>query len=145
MRTFTENEKFERLLDLTAAGFGDTLTSAELDTTGFESVTLLAALGAVTATGTCQMKARGCATSEGVYDDIASAMLNATDTDSQKIMQIELYRPAYRYIKVTLARGTANVAVSGVFSILRDAKVVPITLSADVTHSVFLPATGEPA
>lgn len=127
-----ENERLERIMDSVAAGQAAT-NSAVLDTSGFDSVTVFCALGAIVATGTVIMKIQGGAESDGGdMADLADTSVAATSDDDEGILAVELYRPREQYIRAVVTTATANGEIDGVFAVLRDPQAIPITQSSDI-------------
>ncbi len=143
MRSFKENEKVERIAT-PAASAQATVTTDVVDTQGFDSVVLTALLGTIAATGTVVATAQQGDESNG--SDMASlsgATASADASDDNKLLSIELYRPTKRYVRLSIARGTANSAVDGAIAILRDPQDMPVTRSSDEADYTFLAAPAE--
>ena len=79
MRSFLENERVVRIANGAVAGHGDTVTTDTLDTAGFDSVTIIAAIGAVDPTGTILMTVQqGAQSGGGDAADLEGATAAAT-------------------------------------------------------------------
>lgn len=109
-----------------AAGTGDTQTFTEIDTKGYESVRIIAVLGAITSTGVATLRAKGSNTSStygsGTVDLVqdnsgsspATASAQLTTGDSNKVLTLEIHKPGRRYIRPEIVRATANVVIESV-------------------------------
>lgn len=101
-----------------AAGTGDTQTSSAIDLqnagTIAEAVLCTVKFGTITATGTGVVKLQHSSDdgSTDAYADIAGSGYTYTAAvDSGKAVQIDLYRPVKRYLKIIVTRATANVVI----------------------------------
>lgn len=105
-----------------------TVTGNTIDTAGYEDVTIIANLGAITATGVPTLKAQqGDANDGSDGADIAGSAVAGTDADGNKSLAIEIHRPKQRYITPVLTRATANIAVNNIIVILSNPSLTPVT------------------
>jgi hypothetical protein len=120
-----------------AAGTAQVVGST-IDTQGFDSLTVFANIGAVTATGTATLKLMGGDAADGSDKAaIAGASVVATDADGNKKIAIEVHRPSQRYITAVIDRATANSVIVSVEAILFGASQEPVTQSG-VAKSIAL-------
>jgi len=140
MHSFLGNKKVVRLGGYTAGGFSDNIDSEILDTNGFDSVTFIANIGTITATGTATVSIRD-GNDDGLNDakDVDGSEITYTASDGSKVAIIEIYRPAKRYAQVRIARATANVVIESATAILRDPTRVPVVQDdPSIQDTVFL-------
>ncbi len=130
MKSFKENEKLMRIAS-SASGATNVITSDIVDTDGFDSLTIFAALGAITATGSMTMTIeQNTANSTTGMAALSGASASADDADDELMVAIEIYRPRERYVQAVCTPGTdANCEIDGVFAILRDPVRVPTSQS----------------
>jgi hypothetical protein len=115
-----------------------TVTGNTIDTQGYEDVTIITHLGAVTATGTPTLKAaQGEAADGSDKADIEGSAVAGTDADSNKALAVEIHRPKNRYITPILLRPTANAAVVLIEVLLSNPSHTPVTQSY-IVNSVAL-------
>lgn len=143
----SKNVHFEVVLDTTAAGTGDTLSSAIIDMAGYDGVVFMALTGAVlaTAVGTLTVQqdelngAGGMATLSGdavTFTDVAAEK-------SSTIMFIDVYRPTKRYLRAQFQRQTANIEVDKIIAMRYCSSSGPVTQSADVVDSALMVSPAE--
>ena len=119
MGNIQQNTKTIRVMNGQAAGTGDTIDSTAVDMSGYEGVLFLAAFGALTATQVTSMKAAQGLTSGGSFDDLLGTKLGPlADTDGDKVLSLDIYRPRDRFVRVSITRATANAVIDGVVAIL---------------------------
>lgn len=143
MRTFTETERVEQILDALATG-QDTDYTDVVDTDGFDSVTMLLLLGAIADTGTVTVTAQQGTLSNGSdMADLSGSGLSAATADDNGVLQSEIYRPRERYVRWKIVRATADSDICGAVAILRDPQNMPVTLSDDIADSEHLTVPAE--
>jgi hypothetical protein len=147
-----KGSKVLRVMNAVAAGTS-VQTSTTFDMQGFDSVLILGAFGALTATQATKMKAQGGLLANGSdAADLAATGTpvgaNMADTDSNTDLVLDLVRPLFRFITVVVNRGTANAVINGVWAILYNVQKtpapIPSTLSSveTVINTVVSPAAG---
>ena len=108
-----------------------------MDTQGFDSVAFIVALGDVTATSVLLLTAKtntADSTSSPTPTTLAETVgftAGASDADN-KLLILDLHKPRDRYVFATLARGTANAAVNGIYALLYNAQQMPLTVDSSV-------------
>ncbi len=138
--------KMVRVMDGVVAGTTDQ-NGTGVDMAGFESVTVVALLGTLTATQVTSMKAQQ-SDDDGAadaYADLAgSDSGNLDDADDDKAIVVTIVRPRKRFVRPVLLRGTANAVVDGIVAILEPPHRVPTTHDASIALSETLisPAEG---
>lgn len=123
MRTLLEDIKIKRVMNAVAAGTSSQTGSAVdmAQDGGYDGVLFVAMFGALTATQVTSLKAQqsaddGSADSYADLDGAETAALE--DTDGNKCLVLDVFRPAERYVKPTIVRGTANAVIDGMLAIL---------------------------
>lgn len=146
MRNITKNLKINRVAPndgatttyTLAAGTTD-VNSVAVDTLGFATCAMMVVFGALTASMTCGLKLQGSADGSTGWTDITGASYTGTaDTDDDKIVVLEAGKPAYRYIRVAFDRGTANAVIDGLFSLLGEPSIAPVTQGTMVETTVLV-------
>jgi hypothetical protein len=130
------------------ASTGDTLNGTVVDMAGFDSVTFIVAVGAITGAGTA-----ACTVQQGAASNLsdAKALTGAThtfssSTDSNKCAVIEVNRPTDRYVRLSIVRGgSANSVIDSVVAIQSNARSVPVTNGATVDGTVCVTSPAEEA
>lgn len=120
--------KISRIMNAVAAGTSDQ-TSSAIDMAGFDGVLIVAAVGALTATQVTSLKAQQSSDDGGsdAYGDLAGTSVGPlADTDGNKMLVLDLFRPEKRYVKAIVDRGTANAVIDGVFAIQYTARSLPV-------------------
>lgn len=129
---------FVPVLAATAAG-QTTLNTSVLDMQGYNSVAFITHLGDVTDTSVITVTLQN-----GDEDDASDAAdtvcaatftADATSADN-KLMMIDAHLPRKRYVRATVARATANAAISGVIAVLYNVAEKPVTLDDDMIAAV---------
>ncbi|MGH8428864.1 MAG: hypothetical protein ACREUF_00530 [Solimonas sp.] len=139
--------KITRALNGVVAGTTDQ-NGSTIDMQGFEGVLFIAAFGALTATQVTQIKAQqGAASDLSDAADLAGTLVGPlADADSNKVLVLDIYRPAERYVRCVVDRGTANAVIDGVMAIQYGARKQPTshdsTVKAAEAHAS--PAEGTP-
>lgn len=148
MSNLLANAAIDRVSNAVAAGQTE-IDCTGVDTQDADSVTFIVAIGAMTATGQLTVKLQQ-SSDNGVGDawaDLAGSGQVLGDTNSNKLVAIEGVQLQKRYVRLVLLRATANIAIDGVVSILRQLKRQPTQLTtALVNGGVVLqsPAAGTP-
>lgn len=121
-------EKTVRVLNAQAAGTSD-LTSAAIDTAGWDGVKIYTAFGALTSGAVTSVKLQQSSDDGGsdAYADLAGSSVPVADSRSNDVVVHDIYRPKERYIKAVIDRGTANAVVDGVWAVLYNNKKQPTT------------------
>jgi hypothetical protein len=131
--------KFSRPIAATAAGT-TAINGAGIDMADYEGVVFTCSMGTLTASQVTSLKAQGSLDNGGSdpYADITgAATAAAADGDSGRVLVLEVIRPAKRWIRCVVNRGTANAVIDGVVAEMYGAKKVPATQSADVSQTLI--------
>ena len=128
-----------------AAGSTDVTDAAILDCQGFEGFAVEAAFGTLTSTTVAGIKIQQSDASDmSGATDLEGSKLLIPDTDSNKILISNVFKPLKRYARVIILRATANAVVNLVTYKQYGAKKPPVTQSSDVsgTEQLISPVAG---
>jgi hypothetical protein len=136
--------KVTRALNSVAAGTMNQNGSV-IDMTGFEGVQFIALFGALTATQVTSLKVQQGDLADGSdMADLAGSLHTAlADTDGNKCLVTDLFRPQKRYVRAVVIRGTANAVIDGVVALQYSARVQPVTNDSTVKASKLLVSPDE--
>jgi len=141
----SKNAKITQAITPTNGVAGTTdINGATLDMSGFEGVLIVVTMGAITATAVTSIKAQQGADS-GLSDaaDLAGTAQTIADSDDDKVFYIDLFRPAERYVRVVVDRGTANAVVASAEYLQYGPREAPITHATGVSGETHVsPAEG---
>jgi|GEM_PF-887794 len=111
---------FVRVVNATAAGV-TLVTGTHVDSSMFDGVLFLFALGALTAGQATSVKVQGGAlvNDSDMADLLGSAggPIAIADGDSNKMIAIDVAMPTFRYLRPLILRATQNAVVDGVLAI----------------------------
>lgn len=99
-----------------AAGATDITDATAIDTQGFEGVRFIFSFGAITSGAATSVAAAGLATSSPTpgTDDLAGTKITVADTDDDKIVILDIHKPAQRYIRPFVKRATQNAVLNSI-------------------------------
>ena len=108
---------------------------------GFDAVTFIALLGDVLDTAVLTLQAQQGDQSDGsdatnLAGVLATFTADATSADNN-MLAVEIARPTKRYVRVTLARATANAAVDGIVAVQSSPAEAPVVQDASVLATDF--------
>lgn len=135
--------KITRVANAAAAAQTEVLSSV-LDMQGFDGVMFVALLGDITATSVLTLTVKGnSANSTSVPTPVtqaATAAFTAAASDADnKVLVVDIYDPALRYVFASLTRTVANAVVDGIVAIQYMANQKPTTHDASVLASAIGP------
>lgn len=144
MFSLLKDSKISKVEARAAAGTTD-LVSDILDMSGFDSVMFIASTGDGTSGTVLELQVHGNTASsvssptpvELTSDSATYTSTTATDADN-KLLIVDLHRPAYRYVYATLVIDTQNCECDGIYAIQYNAKSVPVTADSDVIASALI-------
>lgn len=142
MHNLSKNAEFRRLkIDGTnyilAAGTTD-VDSEIVDTLGYEAICFVYGLGTLAASSgvTIQVQQNTANSSSGMADLAGSEQATTADTDDNKLIISDPYRPTERYLRVQTIRGDGgNSTIDFLIAILYRAGQLPVTQGATVLSS----------
>lgn len=134
--------KIVRVANAAAAGTTD-LSGTAVDTRGYDGVCFVYGVGTLTANQVTSLKVEASdASGMGGAADITGAATSAlTDSDGNKLLVVDVRRPAKRYLRSVLLRETANAVVDFGIAILYRAVSKPVTADATVGASAGVTAS----
>ncbi len=137
--------KVTRVMNAVAAGTGDTQTGTHVDMQGFDGVVFIATFGTLTATAVTKLHAeQGNASNDSDMADLAGTEMAIADTASNKVLVLDIYRPAERYVRPLITRATANAVINGIYAIQYGPRAYPTAQDTSVagTELHVSPAEG---
>ena len=121
------NVKIKRLKSFQTDGQG-TVTSTEVDTSGFEGALFTVAMGSITsgAATTCYVQSAA-ATGMGSPSQLDGTLLTIADDDDDLIQVMDVYRPLEPFLQVIVTRATQNSEVENIQVELYGPRKAPTT------------------
>lgn len=119
-----------------AAGATDITDATVIDTQGYEGVRFTFAFGAIVAGAATSVAAAGKADNNPVpgTDDLAGTKITVADTDDDKLVVLDIHKPAQRYIRPFVKRATQNATVNAIIAELYgSARKEPVAKDSTVT------------
>ena len=102
----------------------------------FEGVLFIAAFGTLDAGAATGIKVQqGAQANLSDAADLAGTALSMADTDDNKLLMVDVNRPAERYVRAVVTRGTANAVIDGVIAIQYGTRVLPAVQDTSVAGS----------
>lgn len=142
MYSILKDSKISKVEARAAAGTTD-LESDILDMSGFDSVMFIASTGDATSGTVLELQVFGNTSSStsGATEITANSAQftssSATDADN-KLLVVDVHRPAYRYVYAVFVIDTQNCEGDGIYAIQYNAKSVPVTADSDVIASALV-------
>ena len=120
------------------------INGANLDMQGYEGAVAIIEMGTLAATAVTSIKwQQSDTTTSADFSDLEGTGIDIADDADDEIFVSELYRPAKRYVRIVVARATANAAVRAATYIQYKARSAPVTQGTDVTTELSVgPAEG---
>jgi hypothetical protein len=144
-KNLSKNTKISQAITVTngAAGTSD-INGATLDMANFEGVLIVVTMGAIVSGAVTSIKAQqGAASNLSDAADLLGSSQTIADTDDEKTFYIDLYKPAERYVRLVVDRGTQNATVASAEYIQYGARVMPTTHGTNVAGETHVsPAEG---
>lgn len=139
---FLQNVKIVRALNNVGAGTG-TSTSSTIDMSGFDSVCVVAELGAVVNGASVTLQIQDGADSNGAdatnISGASASIPNAAGSSNNQLV-VDVTRPQNRYITAEVVIASDNATIDCVTFYLYNAKDFPVTQPATVAGSTSLEA-----
>jgi hypothetical protein len=137
-----DNVKAVIAVTTTNGAAGTTLiTSAAVDTLGFDSCLFLVPLGTIVAGAVTSIKVQQSSddAASDTYDDLLGSNQTILDTDDDKLKYVDIVRIQKRYLKLLVTRGTSNATIGGVIALLYHGRgVKPFAQGAGVAGEAFI-------
>lgn len=130
------------VVEAAAAAAQTELVTDVLDMTGYEGVMFIALTGDVTTASVLTLTVKGntanSVSSPSPVTQKASDAFTADGTSADsKVIMVDVYKPAMRYVFGSLTRTAADAIVGGIIAIQYNAKTKPTTQHASVIASAF--------
>jgi hypothetical protein len=128
-----------------AAGTAD-IESTIVDTAGYGGVQFVIQLGAITSGAvTSAYVQQNTANSTSGMATLAGTTATIADDDDGQYVVIDVARPAERYVRLVVDRGTQNAVVAAAHAYLYNPSVAPVTNSDSAHHSTISVVTPDQA
>ena len=133
MPALLERVRWDRIKVAQAAGTSDvTSDTVDLDAdNGYRGVQFMVALGAIVSGAVTSVKVQE-SSDDSAWSDLAGTSITVADTDDDKIVVTDIYKPNKRYIRCIVDRGTQNATVDGVFALLYENNLEAVAQPSDV-------------
>lgn len=132
------NTELQRVAGAQAAA-QTTVTSDLVDSAGYDGVTFIVSVNDMTASAEITATAQGGNASDGsdASDLVATATYTATGADDGdgKLLAVEVFRPRHRYVRLKVARATANSSLDAIVALKAKPAEAPVTQGGDVLDS----------
>lgn len=132
MPNLARNVKIARALNAVAAGQIDQ-SGGVIDRANYEGVVFIAAFGTLATGAATTLKAQqGAQANLSDAADLADTAVAIADSADNKLLVLDIHRPAERYVRAVVTRGTADSTIDGVIAIQYGPRVLPVTQDATV-------------
>ena len=137
MSALLEQVRIDRIKVSQAAGTSD-ITSDAVDMSvdgGYRGCLFNVHFGDATSGHVTKIKVQG-SSDDSSYSDLTGTLSTALgDTSGDKLLVVDIYRPAHRYLKLVVDRGTQNVEIDTIEAILYENNTEKTAQSSDVDSS----------
>ena len=118
------------------------INGAMVDMQGYEGVVAVVEMGTIAATAVTSIKwQQSDTTTSADFSDLEGTGIAIAADDDDEIFVSELYKPTKRYVRIVVARATANAAVRAATYIQYKARSAPVTQGTDVTTELSVGPT----
>ncbi len=122
----TDRTKISILTTTTLGAAGTSaITSSALDMAGYDGVLFIVPLGTIVSGAVTSLKLTDCTTTGGSYNDVIGTNQTIADTDDDKVLYLDVQRPALQFLKLVVTRGTQNATIGGIFAIQYQKRTLP--------------------
>lgn len=120
------------------------INGVTLDMAGFMGVMIMVTMGAIVSGAVTSIKAQqGAASDLSDAADLEGSAQVIADTDDEKTFYIDIYRPAERYVRLVVDRGTQNATVASATYIQYGSRKPPTTHGSNVSgETKYTPSEG---
>ncbi len=125
MKSLVKDAKITRVSNAQSAGTS-AINATAVDMAGFDAVTFIVAMGAIVSTAVTSIKVQQ-SSDNSTFEDLESTSITIADDDDNELFVAEVIRPAKRYVRVVVSRGTANATVDSIVAIQHLAHAQPVT------------------
>lgn len=110
------------------------VNGAALDMQNWDGVLMVVTFGVITVTAVTSVKAQqGAVANMSDAADLLGTGQAVADTDDEKVFYIDLNRPQERYVRLVVARGTANAVIASAEYIQYRGRKAPVTHATEVS------------
>ena len=132
MRNLARNVRIARALNAVAAGQTDQ-NGGIIDMANYEGVVFIAVLGTLASGAVTGLKVQmGNESNLSDAADLVGTAVSMTDSDDNKLLVLDIHRPAERYVRAVVTRGTADATIDGVIAIQYGARILPTSQDSTV-------------
>lgn len=126
-----------RVMDAQAAG-ATNVNGTVLDMANWDGVILVALFGAIVSGAATSFKVQqGQQSNLSDAADLAGSSITVADTDDNKVLVSDIYRPQERYLRPVVLRATQNATIDGVIAIRYKGRKAPSVLDATVLAAEY--------
>lgn len=140
MRHLSDGVKTSVNANAAAAGttnvVGTIIDMQGVNNTPCDAIRYIASLGALTSTQVTKLLVEGSNNSDLSSATTIDPGTAALDADGNKVLITDIIRPAYRYIRCTVVRGTANAVLNVLLCEQYFARAEPVAQAASVSQLV---------
>lgn len=117
----------------TVAAGTSAVNSDIVDTAGYEGVRFILAMGAIVSGAATSSKVQQNTADSGTgMADLEGSSITIADTDDNKMVIHEVYKPKERYLRLAISRGTQNATIDGLIVELFNPRTEPVTQDTTV-------------
>ncbi len=120
------------------------INGAMVDMQGYEGVVAVVEMGTIASTAVTSIKwQQSDTTTAADFSDLEGTGLAIADDAGDEIFVSELYKPTKRYVRVVVARATANAALRAATYVQYKPRVAPVSQGTNVGGEIHVgPAEG---
>lgn len=116
MSLLSERIKIIKVSNATGTGQG-AINSDAVDMKGYEGVLFFVAPGAITGGGAQSINAAQDVASNGSFADLTGSKVTIADDDDNQVFWLDVHQPSKRYVRLEIARASANSAFGEIYAI----------------------------
>jgi hypothetical protein len=134
-----EDVRIIQVATVTAGAAGQTaITSAAVDTAGYESCTFIVGAGAITTAGVQSLKVQQSSDDAAAddYSDVLGTSQTIADDADNTSFYVDVHRPGKRYLKLVVSRATQNSTFGAIYALLSNPRRKPASHTT-VTGEAF--------
>ena len=139
---FTEDHKIVVAVTTVDGAAGTAaITSASVDTAGFDGCCFIIPTGPIVAGAVTTAKVQQADDTSGSPDDftdLTGSSITIADDDDNQVKYLDVVTPRKRYLKVVVSRATQNATIGGIIAVLYRARTLPVTQPAGTEGETVL-------
>ncbi len=126
------------------AGYGDTITSDEIDMAGYEGCLFLVHMGTISGSAATTCYVNQAATTGGSEARLEGTRITIAEGDDDEIQLMDVYRPEEQFLEVEVTRATANSVIQSIVAIQYGSRKPPVTHdSSTVANATYVAGPDE--